>query len=65
MRTLPGTTLQDIIEPVDGFHPSQVGQQLLAGVIWTDLQMNKPQWLPSVNPYNADIQALFGDQGGY
>jgi len=52
-------------EPVDGFHPSQTGQQLLADIIWTDLQTNRPQWLPSTNPFNSDIVTLFGDQGGY
>ncbi len=44
---------------------SQVGQQLLAGVIWDLLERDRPSWLPSVNPYNAEIAALFGDQGGY
>jgi hypothetical protein len=48
-----------------GFHPSQTGQQLLAEVIWQDLETNRPEWLPTVNPHNAEIVALFGDQGGY
>lgn len=55
----------DIIEPVDGFHPSQTGQQLLAEVVWDELATNRPTWLPRVNPYNAQIAAQFGDQGGY
>jgi acyloxyacyl hydrolase len=77
----------NVIEPVDGFHPSQAGEatcfhrcappspppppsppagnQLLAEVIWADLSANRPSWLPTVNPFNAEIAALFGDQGGY
>ncbi|KAA0155238.1 hypothetical protein FNF29_01989 [Cafeteria roenbergensis] len=53
------------IEPVDGFHPSQATHQLLADVIWKDLEANRPHWIPPVNPNNAKIAALFGDQGGY
>jgi len=53
------------IEPVDGFHPSQATHQLLADIIWKDLDANRPGWLPPVNPNNAKIEALFGDQGGY
>lgn len=43
----------------------QTGQQLLAEIIWEDLAANKPSWLPTVNPYNSEILAIFGDQGGY
>jgi acyloxyacyl hydrolase len=53
------------IEPVDGFHPSQATHQLLAQIIWQNLEANRPAWLPPVNPNNAKIQELFGDQGGY
>jgi acyloxyacyl hydrolase len=52
----------DLIEPVDGFHPSQTGNMLLAEMLWEDLAANKPGWLPSVNPNNAAITARFGDQ---
>jgi len=41
------------------------GQQLLAEVIWSDLSTNRPSWLGTVNPFNAEITALFGNQGGY
>ena len=50
---------------IDGFHPSQTGNYLLADVIWKDLLANKPAWLGPVNPFNAQIEALFGSQGGY
>ena len=55
----------DCIEAGDGFHPSQTGHALLAGQVWEDLTANRPQWLPRLNPSNANITALFGDQGGY
>ena len=60
-----GGSAFDVIEPADGFHPSQTGHALLAGQVWKDLLANKPNWLPSLNPWNANITALFGDQGGY
>jgi acyloxyacyl hydrolase len=50
----------DCIEAVDGFHPSQVAQSLLADVAWADLQKNKPDWLPRNNTYNAAIAQIFG-----
>ena len=55
----------DIIEPADGFHPSQTGHALLAGQVWLDLQTNRPSWLPRLNPNNANITAIFGNQGGF
>jgi hypothetical protein len=38
---------------------------VLAEKLWKDLATNKPQWIPKLNPNNAKIEALFGDQGGY
>ncbi len=52
----------DLIEPVDGFHPSQTGNMLLAEMLWEDLALNKPGWLPPINPNNDAIRARFGDQ---
>jgi hypothetical protein len=60
-----GGTAFDVVEPVDGFHPSQTGNYLLADVVFKDLQANRPGWLPSENPFNAQIEAIFGDPGGY
>ena len=54
-----GGQAMDVIELVDGFHPSQVGNQLLAGILFKDIQANKPSWI-KVNPYNADITRQFG-----
>ena len=52
-----------LIEPVDGFHPSQTGNALLG-----DFVFNKSRdagIIPPANPNNAEIIAKFGDQGGY
>jgi len=59
-----GETWQ-LIEPVDGFHPNQIANALLAQVIWKELEVNYTDILPPVNPHNADIINTFGDQGGY
>ena len=50
---------------MDGFHPSQTGQNLLSEVLWQWLEDYHPEVLGPVNPYNDQIQAIFGDQGGY
>ena len=55
----------DVLEKVDGFHPSQTGNQLLAGVLWADILANKPGWIKE-NPNNAAIIQQFGAQlNGY
>jgi hypothetical protein len=48
-----------------GFHPSTTGQMLTADYLWKQVQANWPELLGSVNPNNAQIAQLFGDQGGY
>lgn len=55
----------DLIEKTDGFHPSQLGQTLLAGDIWAWLEATHPEALGPVNPFNDLIDATFGDQGGH
>jgi acyloxyacyl hydrolase len=60
-----GGHAEDIIEPVDGFHASTLGHQLIAEAVWDYIVQNKPSWIPPTNPFNAQIEALFGDQGGY
>lgn len=54
-----------LIESVDGFHINQYGHGVTADTLWSWLQTNKPQWLPPLNPRNADIERVFKDQGGY
>lgn len=55
----------DLIEPVDGFHPSQTGNMLLAESLWKNLVQLYPQAVGPINPHNDEIDLLFGDQGGY
>ncbi|EFA78312.1 hypothetical protein PPL_08963 [Heterostelium album PN500] len=59
-----GQTYQ-LIEPVDGFHPNQMANFLIAGELWDQLMTDHPDWLGQVNPNNQIIQSLFGNQGGY
>ena len=54
-----------LIESVDGFHINQYGHGVTADTLWSWLQTNKPDWLPPLNPHNADIERVFKDQGGY
>ena len=60
-----GDPAWQLLEPVDGFHPSQQGQTLFAGLYWDSLQKEVPHLLPPVNPNNQKIENKFGDQGGY
>ena len=55
----------NVLEPVDGFHESQTGSMLIAKTVFEDIQANRPSWIPAINPFNAQIQQLFGNQGGY
>ncbi|KAJ6252490.1 acyloxyacyl hydrolase [Anaeramoeba flamelloides] len=60
-----GEPVSDLIEPVDGFHPSQLGQYLIAEMIWKNINLKYPTFIPKVNPYNEEIEKIFNDQGGY
>ncbi len=53
----------ELIEPVDGFHPSQITQALNTVVSFEELA--KMGALPPANPFNDEIAKKFGDQGGY
>ncbi|XP_060161394.1 acyloxyacyl hydrolase isoform X4 [Globicephala melas] len=54
-----------LIEPVDGFHPNEVALQLLADRFWKKVQLQCPQVLGKENPFNPQIEQVFGDQGGH
>lgn len=58
---LNGYTAQDIIEPVDGFHPSQLANDYLADVFWANIKRDRPEWIPLPNPNNDLIDTLFGN----
>eukprot|EP00276_Gloeochaete_wittrockiana_P015046 CAMPEP_0184336098 /NCGR_PEP_ID=MMETSP1089-20130417/4522_1 /TAXON_ID=38269 ORGANISM="Gloeochaete wittrockiana, Strain SAG46.84" /NCGR_SAMPLE_ID=MMETSP1089 /ASSEMBLY_ACC=CAM_ASM_000445 /LENGTH=547 /DNA_ID=CAMNT_0026661037 /DNA_START=11 /DNA_END=1654 /DNA_ORIENTATION=- len=55
----------ELIEPSDGFHPSQITNALVAEYLFGQLERDHPDFIGPVNPNNAQIQSLFGDQGGY
>ncbi|NWZ66047.1 AOAH hydrolase, partial [Acrocephalus arundinaceus] len=54
-----------LIEPVDGFHPSQIAAALGTGITWQKALDEWPQVLGKENPFNDQIEAIFKDQGGY
>ena len=60
-----GGSLFDLYEVMDGGHPSVTGEILMGDYIWRLMERDFPDALGPVNPNNARIQALFGDQGGY
>lgn len=54
-----------LIEPVDGFHPSQYLLSVLSDWVVARLEIDNPSFLGPINPANPLIEAVFGDQGGY
>lgn len=54
----------ELIEPSDGFHPSQVGHMLQAETFYNGLLAKLPDAIGPVNPNNAAILKQFGNQGG-
>jgi len=57
--------LAPFFQPTDGFHPSGVFHALFADWIWAKLHKEHPTWIGKVNPNNAMIKEIFGEQGGY
>lgn len=60
-----GGSARDVIEPVDGFHPSQTGNALFAESAWSLMESFGEAVIGPINPNNAAIQAMFGNQGGH
>ncbi|NXC12505.1 AOAH hydrolase, partial [Corythaeola cristata] len=54
-----------LIEPVDGFHPSQIAAALGTSITWQKALHEWPQVLGKENPFNEQIEAIFKDQGGH
>uniref|UniRef100_A0A8C0HRG6 Acyloxyacyl hydrolase n=1 Tax=Buteo japonicus TaxID=224669 RepID=A0A8C0HRG6_9AVES len=54
-----------LIEPVDGFHPSQIAAALGTRITWQKVLHEWPQVLGRENPFNDQIEAIFKDQGGH
>jgi len=63
-RRQGGETWQ-LIEPIDGFHPNQIANALIAEYLWAKLLQDHPDFLGEENPNNELIEKLFNDQGGY
>jgi len=55
----------DLFEPVDGFHPSHLMNQMLSDVVWGFLETDFPEAIGEINPFNDEIRNVFGDQGGF
>lgn len=54
-----GAPLTDLIEPSDGFHPSQTGNAIFAQKFFEFLETEHPEALGPVNPHNEEIDRLF------
>uniref|UniRef100_A0A674JED2 Saposin B-type domain-containing protein n=1 Tax=Terrapene triunguis TaxID=2587831 RepID=A0A674JED2_9SAUR len=54
-----------LIEPADGFHPSQITSALGARIIWQKALSEWPHVLGKENPFNKQIEDVFKDQGGH
>uniref|UniRef100_A0A8D0GSY5 Acyloxyacyl hydrolase n=1 Tax=Sphenodon punctatus TaxID=8508 RepID=A0A8D0GSY5_SPHPU len=54
-----------LIEPTDGFHPSQVFLKNKNVIFWQKALREWPHILGKENPFNKQIEDVFGDQGGY
>lgn len=55
----------ELFEAVDGFHPNQIAQPIIANELWKNLKLIAPKSIGPINPRNDEIKRLFGDQGGY
>ncbi|EAS03222.2 surfactant protein B containing protein (macronuclear) [Tetrahymena thermophila SB210] len=59
--TADGYQAYEIIEPVDGFHPSQLANYYFSDIIWNKIKQDRPDWIPVKNPNNKIIDQLFGN----
>ena len=55
----------ELIEPVDGFHTSRLGQYQTAKILYQVVGTKFPEILPPINPNNQNIEDRFGSQNGY
>jgi len=60
-----GGQAYELLEWVGGGHPSQLQHEMTALQLWNDLETKYPHIIGPVNPNNAEIEKLFGNQGGY
>ena len=55
----------DMLSHNPGFHPSQILNSYMGTWLWDIISTDHPDWIGKENPHNAEINAMFGDQGGY
>jgi acyloxyacyl hydrolase len=60
-----GVDFKDLIEPFDGFHPSNLGQSYMTKIIYDKMVKDDPSIIGPINPNNQKIEELFKEQGGY
>ncbi|KAK3914227.1 Acyloxyacyl hydrolase [Frankliniella fusca] len=60
-----GGEVWQLFEPIDGFHPNQVAQPIIADILWKTLKSTAPESIGPINPHNKEILKMFGDQGGH
>jgi acyloxyacyl hydrolase len=60
-----GRNASDLIEPTDGFHPSTTANQVIAEKVWNFTITETPEVIGPINPFNAEIDRIFGSQGGH
>jgi acyloxyacyl hydrolase len=61
--TATGQPLTDLIEPADGFHPSQTGNALFAKKFFEFLENEHPEAIGPINPFNDEIDERFFNKG--
>lgn len=57
-----GFTAVDTIEPVDGFHPSQLANYIASEIMWPQVLQEHPDWFGPINPNNDLIDQLFPEE---
>jgi len=61
-----GGQAYELIEPVDGFHPSQIANALGGKFLFLNIMKQRPSVFGPVNPNNGLIEQLFGPElNGY
>lgn len=54
-----------MFQPIDGGHPGQSHQNLKGKNVFETIERRFPQALGAINPHNAEIERIFGDQKGH
>ena len=44
---------------------NQIANALIADEYWNLISRKHPDWIGPINPFNKQIQDIFGNQGGY